>query len=87
MPKNKIIVVLGALIALFPFLGFPHLWESIFQVMAGLSIVLLLVWVTIDKRLSLKAKAQKRQNHKRREVEMEVQREALKQQAVQEEIS
>ena len=63
----------GILVALLPFLGFPHVWESFFEVVAGLSIVLLSVWVTIDKRLSLKAKAHRRQIHKRPEVVMEPQ--------------
>lgn len=79
MPKNRIIVILGALIAVFPVLGFPRLWESFFQVAIGLSIILLSVWTSIDKRLALKAKAQKRQIHKRREAEIEAQREAEKQ--------
>ena len=87
MPKNRIIVTLGLIIALLPILGFPRLWESFFQVVAGLSIILLSVWTTIDKRLSLKAKAQKRQIHRRREAEIEAQRETLKQQTIQEEIS
>lgn len=87
MPKNRIIVTLGVIIALLPLLGFPRLWESFFQVVAGFSIVLLSIWATIDKRLSLKAKAQKRQIHKHREAEIESQREALKQQTVQKEIS
>ena len=87
MPKNRIIITLGLIIALLPLLGFPRLWESFFQVVAGLSIILLSIWTTIDKRLSLKAKAQKRQLHKRREAEIEAQRETLKQQAIQEEIS
>lgn len=82
MPKNRIIVVFGALIALLPLLGFPRLWESFFQVAVGLSIVLLSVWVSIDKRLSLKAKAQKRQVHKRREAE--IQKEAAEVQAAEE---
>ena len=87
MPKNRIIITLGALIALLPLLGFPHTWESFFQVITGLAIILLSVWVTIDKRLSLKAKAQKRQIHKHREAEIGAQREAQKQQAIQKEIS
>ena len=87
MPKNRIIITLGLIIALLPLLGFPRLWESFFQVVAGLSIILLSVWTTIDKRLSLKAKAQKRQIHRRREAEIEAQRETLKQQTIQEEIS
>ena len=70
MPKNRIIIVLGSLIALLPILGFPRIWESFFQMAVGLSIVLLSVWATIDKRLTLKAKAQKRQIHKRRAVEI-----------------
>lgn len=60
MPKNRIILVLGVLIALLPVLGFPRSWESFFQILAGLSIVLLSVWSTIDKKLMLKAKAQQR---------------------------
>jgi len=79
MPKNRIIIILGVLIALLPVLGFPRLWESFFQVVTGLSIVLLSIWASIDKRLSLKAKAQRRQIHKRREAEIEAQREAEKQ--------
>lgn len=84
MPKNKIIIIFGLLVALLPLLGFPRLWEFFFQIVAGLSIILLSIWATIDKRLSLKAKAQRRQIHKRREAEIEAQREALKQ-VVQEE--
>lgn len=61
----------GVAVALLPILGFPRLWESFFQVVAGLSIVLLSVWANIDKRLTLKAKAQKRQAHKKRVAEME----------------
>ncbi|MEK7112357.1 MAG: hypothetical protein AAB875_03435 [Patescibacteria group bacterium] len=64
MPKNRIILVLGVLIALLPVLGFPRSWESFFQISAGLSIVLLSVWSTIDKKLMLKAKAQMRQARK-----------------------
>ena len=84
MPKNKIIIVLGFLVALLPLLGFPRAWESFFQVVAGFAIVLLFTWSSIDKRLSLKAKAQRRQIHKRREVEIEAQKEAEKQVAQEE---
>ena len=61
MSKSRIILVLGVLIALLPVLGFPRSWESSFQVLAGLAIVLVSVWTTIDKKISLKAKAQMRQ--------------------------
>ena len=72
-------MILGVAIALLPILGFPRFWEAFFQVLAGLSIVLLSVWASIDKRLTLKAKAQKRQIHKRREVEISAQKETLNQ--------
>ncbi|MBI2065668.1 MAG: hypothetical protein HYT68_01185 [Candidatus Zambryskibacteria bacterium] len=74
MPKSRIIIILGLLIALLPLIGFPRLWESFFQVVAGLSIVLFSVWATVDKYLTLKAKAQSRQIHKRREAEIEAQK-------------
>lgn len=70
MPKNRIIIILGILVALMPLLGFPHAWESFMQIVFGLAIVILSVWATVDKRLTLKMKAQKRQAHKRREVEI-----------------
>jgi hypothetical protein len=70
MPKNRIILIFGALIALLPVLGFPHSWEASFQVVIGISIVLLSIWASIDKRISLKAKAQRRQIHKLREAEI-----------------
>ena len=74
MSKKRIIVTIGVLIALLPVLGFPRAWESFFQVLAGLSIVLFSVWATIDKRLTFKAKAQRRQAHKLREAELEASR-------------
>ncbi|MDB5266901.1 MAG: hypothetical protein JWN89_716 [Parcubacteria group bacterium] len=69
MPKSKIILALGFLIALLPVLGFPHSWESFFQVLFGLSIVLLSVLISVDRRLSLKARVQKRQARKRAVIE------------------
>ena len=70
MSKTKIIVTLAVIIALEPLLGFPHRWESFFQIFAGISIVLISVWSIIDKKISLRVKAQKRQIHKLREVEL-----------------
>jgi hypothetical protein len=64
MPKNRMILVIGVLVALLPVLGFPGSWEAFFQVLAGLSIVALSIWSTIDKKLMLKAKAQMRQARK-----------------------
>lgn len=65
------------MVALLPLVGFPRLWESFFQVATGVAIVLVSVWSTIDKRLTLKAKAQKRQLHKQREVEIQSQAETV----------
>ncbi len=71
MPKSKIILTTGFLIALIPFLGFPYSWESFFEIVGGLSIVFLSVMISIDRRLSLKAKMQKRQARKRAFVDVE----------------
>jgi hypothetical protein len=71
MPKHRIIIVLGILIALMPIMGFPSKWESVFEVIIGLSIVLVSIWSTIDKKITLRAKAQKRRIHKIREAEIE----------------
>ncbi len=62
--------MLGVLVALMPLLGFPRVWESFFQVVLGLSIVVISVWSSIDKRITLKAKVQRRQMHKQREAEI-----------------
>ena len=65
MPKSRIILVIGFLIALLPVLGFPHSWESFFQVVGGLGIVALSVLISIDRRLSLKAKSERRKLRRR----------------------
>ncbi len=70
MPKSRIILVIGFIIALLPVLGFPHSWESFFQVVGGLGIVLLSVLISIDKRLTQKAKAERRLNAKRAKNQM-----------------
>lgn len=65
MPKSRIILCLGFFIALLPELGFPHSWNSFFEVASGLLIVLLSVLISVDRRLMLKAKAEKRTQRKR----------------------
>lgn len=60
MPKNRIIIILGACVALLPILGFPKLWESLFQIVAGFSIIGVSVWANIDRKLKLQHKAQQR---------------------------
>lgn len=61
MPKNRIIIIIATCVALLPLLGFPKSWESFFQVFAGLAIIAVATWSTIDKKLKLQAKAQMRQ--------------------------
>ncbi len=51
---------MGVLVALLPFFGFPRAWEAFFQFTAGLGIAGFSMWATIDKKLSMKAKAQMR---------------------------
>lgn len=53
-------MILGACVALLPILGFPKVWESIFQVAAGFAIIGVSVWSTIDRKLKLQHKAQQR---------------------------
>jgi hypothetical protein len=65
MPKSRIILVIGFLLALLPSLGFPPSWDEFFMVASGLLIVLLSVLISVDRRLTLKAKAEKRVARKR----------------------
>src|SRR3989344_8676963 len=65
MPKSKLILTIGFFIAILPFLGFPQGWNSLLQFAGGFSIVFLSVLISIDKRLSLKAKMEKRAMRKR----------------------
>lgn len=71
MPKSKIILGIGFFIALLPVLGFPHSWESFFQVIGGLGIVALSVLISIDKRLTLKAKAERRLRRRKEKMSVE----------------
>lgn len=38
MQKHNLIIILGILTAIIPFLGIPNLWKTIFFVLAGLAI-------------------------------------------------
>ena len=60
MSRSRLIVFAGAIVALLPILGFPRAWEAVFQTFVGLSIIGLSIWSTIDKKLSLKARARER---------------------------
>lgn len=72
MPKNRVILLIGLFIGLEPiFLGFPKWWEDFFQVVGGFGIVALSIMISIDRRLSQKAKAQKRLARRREKVQHE----------------
>jgi hypothetical protein len=69
MPKSRTILALGFFIALLPVLGFPQAWESFFEVASGLLIVFLSVLISVDRRLTMKSKAEKRHLRKRALIE------------------
>ncbi len=48
MAKDLIIIVLGALVALVPFLGFPNRWDTVIFVVSGISIVVLMFMLRRD---------------------------------------
>ena len=60
MHRSRWIVVLGALVALIPLSGLPLAGKNFLEIVAGLSIIGLSVWSQIDKKLSVRAKAQMR---------------------------
>ncbi|MDP3962538.1 MAG: hypothetical protein Q8Q03_01590 [bacterium] len=41
MSKRQLLCLLGALIIVFLFLGFPSLWHKVIAVLAGLSIIII----------------------------------------------
>lgn len=84
MPKSRIILATGFFIALLPILGFPHAWESFFEIIGGLGIVALSVMISIDKRLSMKAKAERRLASRRAKMRREVDHTAQAEGAVEE---
>lgn len=76
MPKSRIIFFIGFFLGLQPILlHFPKAWEDFFQVVGGLGIVLLSFLISIDKRLTRKAKAEKRQSVMRNRMAEEAHRE------------
>ena len=58
MGKETLIIILGVLIALTPFLGFPRSWETVFFVVAGLGIVAVTVFFQRERQRLEKTKRQ-----------------------------
>ena len=51
MTKDTIIMLLGAFIALLPYLGFPHNWDNVFMVVCGLVFIAVGIAMRREKRL------------------------------------
>lgn len=48
MSKRQVIMILGVLVAIFLFLGFPFFWDKIISVLFGVCIILLAYSIKID---------------------------------------
>jgi hypothetical protein len=53
MSRNKIILLVGFLVAIMPVLGFPFLWKNIFYAVAGISLVIMAVVGHVRRRSSI----------------------------------
>lgn len=52
MSKNKIVFILGIVLIVLPFLGFPSAWKTFFMVVIGLFLVSLSFTTSLRKRTS-----------------------------------
>ncbi len=59
MTKRKSIFIIGLLIFLLPAFGFPSFWESTFQVLSGLALMIAAMHSSIGRRLHLANKRHK----------------------------
>lgn len=50
MTRNQIILTVGVLIVIMPFLGFPRLWKTIFYMVSGGGLVLTAVIAHVERR-------------------------------------
>lgn len=50
--KNRLILILGILVALMPFSGFPAVWKNFFYIIFGLTIAVLSFLLARHKRIS-----------------------------------
>lgn len=62
--KRKIILWLGAIIAVMPILGFPSAWKDIFYFVAGV----LIAWNSYQLNKHRQVKQRKKSNKKREEI-------------------
>ena len=50
MSKNRIVLTVGCILILMPFLGFPSRWENFFSVVSGLILVYLALHISVQRR-------------------------------------
>ncbi len=52
MSKNRIILTIGVILVLNPFLGFPSSWETVLYILFGFILVILSFFVSIKRRIT-----------------------------------
>jgi hypothetical protein len=50
MSRNKIILLIGILVAIMPFLGFPTAWKTIFYLLFGAILIIVAVVGHVERR-------------------------------------
>jgi hypothetical protein len=50
MSRNKIIFIIGIVVLIMPFLGFPSAWKTIFYIIAGAILVIIAIHGHIRRR-------------------------------------
>jgi uncharacterized protein YabE (DUF348 family) len=60
MSKNKIILIIGIVIAIIPFLGFPSAWRSFFVFVGGVAVSTLSYLIARENRMVMHSKPKSR---------------------------
>ena len=50
MTKSTLTLIIGILVAIMPYLGFPLAWKNIFYTIAGLVLVVMIINLSIARR-------------------------------------
>jgi hypothetical protein len=64
MSKNRIVLIVGALLLLIPLMGFPRTWENFFHIIFGISLVGLSFSVSLRQRVKRTALPKRARNTK-----------------------
>jgi hypothetical protein len=54
MSKNRIVFVIGSILFLIPFLGFPSSWKTFFSIVSGLILISLSLSNSIKRRMTIR---------------------------------